>query len=149
VKKNSDEFFSPTHGGQEWTKPSWPKNQRVIYYREIIMKVSIVRPLALAGSLACMAAFQVVPAAAADNDYPPADMQSQQSSKTRAEVRSEYLQALKEGTLPITSESDTGSFGSAMSAKAPAPSPLTRQAVRADTIEWLRLNRGDVQMGGQ
>ena len=114
------------------------------------MKVSIIRPLALAGSLACVAAFQVVPAAASDNDYPPAaSKQSQQSTKTRAEVRSEYLQALKEGTLPSTSESDAGPFGSAISAKAPDPSPLTRQAVRADTLEWLRLNRGDVQMGGQ
>jgi hypothetical protein len=113
------------------------------------MKVSIIRPLALAGSLACMAAVQVMPAAASDNDYPPASKQSQQSTKTRAEVRAEYLQALKEGTLPITSESDASPFGSAMSAKAPAPSSLTRQAVRADTLEWLRLNRGDVQMGGQ
>jgi hypothetical protein len=112
------------------------------------MKVSISRPMILASSLACMAAFQL-PAVAADNDYPQANIKSQPSTKTRAEVRAEYLQALKEGTLPITSESDAGPFGSAMSAKAPAPSSLTRQAVHADTIEWLRLNRGDVQMGGQ
>jgi len=110
------------------------------------MKVSIVRPLAVAGSLACMAAFQVMPAAAADNDYAQASNQSQQSTKTRAEVRSEYMQALKEGTLPSNSESD---FGSAMSAKASAPSSLTRQEVQADTIEWLRLHRNDVQMGGE
>ena len=114
------------------------------------MKVSIIRPLALAGSLACMAAFQVMPAAAGESpDYPQATKQSQQSTNTRSEVRSEYLLALKEGTLPRTSESGAGPFGSAMLAKAPAPSSLTRQAVHADTIEWLKLDRGDVNMGGQ
>ena len=111
------------------------------------MKVSIIRPLALAGSLACMAAFQVMPAAAQEDKYQfQASEQSQESTKTRAEVRSEYLKALKEGTLPSNSESD---LGRDMSAKAAAPSSLTRQEVHADTIEWLRLHGGDVQMGGQ
>ena len=145
------------------------------------MKVSIIRPLALAGSLACMAAFQVMPANAAGNQPEPS-MQALQSTTTRAEVSfeylqarkearlpsdilthvakrtlpassstaradvsSEYLQAFKEGTLPSNS---IGGLGGTMSAKAP-PSSLTRQEVHADTIEWLRLNRGDVQMGGQ
>ena len=113
------------------------------------MKVSIVRPLALAGSLACIAAFQAIPAAAQDygfqeHKFPQLSEPSQQSAKTRDDVRSEYLQAVKEGTQPISPESNA-----TQSAAAPAISSLTRQAVLADTIEWLRLQHGDVQMGGQ
>ena len=113
------------------------------------MKVSIVRPLALAGSLACMAAFVAVPAAAQDDQhYPQRSEQSQQSSLTRAQVTAEYLQAVKDGTVPVSVENG-GFFGGAESSKAASASSLTRQEVHADTIEWLRLHGGDVQMGGQ
>ncbi len=112
------------------------------------MNVSIVKPLALAGSLACMAAFQVLPAVAQEI-YPKVDEPSQHSAKTRAEVRSEYLQALKEGAIPSNSESDEGPLGHVMSAKALAPSSLTREEVQADAIEWMRLNSGDLDMGSR
>ncbi|QCB48371.1 DUF4148 domain-containing protein [Hydrogenophaga sp. PAMC20947] len=112
------------------------------------MNVSIVKPLALAGSLACMAAFQVFPAAAQEI-YPQVDEPSQHSTKTRAEVRSEYLQSLKEGSIPSNSEFDEGPFGHVMSAKAPAPSSLTREQVQADAMEWMRLNSGDLDMGSR
>ena len=85
-----------------------------------------------------------------------------QAGKTRAEVRAEYLQAVKEGTLPNTTEMDETSYrtltarghaikgGNALAkASESGTSPLTREAVRADTVEWMRLHRGDVQMGGQ
>ena len=113
------------------------------------MKVSIVRPLALAGSLACMAAFVAVPAAAQDDQhYPQRSEQSQQSSLTRAQVTAEYLQAVKDGTVPVSAE-NAGFFGGAESSKAASASSLTRQAVIADTIEWMKLHQGDIQMGGQ
>lgn len=111
------------------------------------MKVSIVKPLALAGSLACVAAFQVAPAAAQEI-YPPVDEYAQQSTRTRAEVHAEYLQALKEGSIPGNAEFDEGPMGGVMSAQA-APSSLTREAVLADAIEWMRLNSGDLDMGSR
>ena len=112
------------------------------------MKVSIIKPLALAGSLACMAAFQVLPAAAGEI-YPPEDTHAQQSNKTRAEVRAEYLQALNEGLIPTNSELDSGAYDRAMSAKASGPSSLTREAVQADAIEWMKLYSGDTDMGSR
>ncbi|MFW5329899.1 hypothetical protein [Hydrogenophaga sp. ZJX-1] len=112
------------------------------------MKGSIIKPLALAGSLACMAAFQVFPAAAQEV-YPQEDEQLKQSAKTREEVRSEYLQALNEGSIHSNSETHEAPFGSPMWAKASAPSSLTRKQVQADAIEWMRLNSGDVEMGSR
>ena len=133
------------------------------------MKASFIKTLALASGFACLTAFTVGPAMAGDKDMA-------QTGKTRAEVRAEYLQAVREGTLPNTgemddrtygammarghaikggnalaqaSESGTSPAGSSLSATAPSTSPLTREAVRADTLEWLRLHRGDIQMGAQ
>jgi hypothetical protein len=64
-----------------------------------------------------------------------------ESTKTVEQVRAEYFQALKDGTLPQTG--DTATIYNAI-----APSSLSREAVVADTLEWLRVHRGDVMMGG-
>ena len=132
------------------------------------MKALFIKTLALASGFACLTAFTVGPAMAGDKDIA-------QTGKTRAEVRAEYLQAVREGTLPNTTEMDESSYraltarghaikdgkalakasesgaspaGSSLSATAPPPSSLTREAVRADTMEWLRLHRGNIDMGG-
>lgn len=136
------------------------------------MKASLIKTMALATGFVSLTALSVVPAMAGDKD----STQSVQTGKTRAEVRAEYFQAVREGTLPNASEMDESSYramtargpaikggkalaqasesgtspvGSSLSATAPPTSSLTREAVRADTLEWLRLNRGDMQMGGQ
>ena len=118
------------------------------------MKASLIKTAALASGFACLTALSVGPAVAGDKDMA-------QTGKTRAEVRTEYLQAVKEGTLPHSRDMDERTYramivkGSPikgdkdLSATAPTTTPLTREAVRADTLEWLRLHRGDVQMGGQ
>ena len=181
------------------------------------MKASFIKTLALASGFACLTAFAVGPAMAGDKDIAQpgktrAEVRAEylqavregtlpnttemdetsyraltargspikegtaiaQTGKTRAEVRAEYLQAVREGTLPNTTEMDETSYramtargpaikdgkalaqatepgarpaGSSLSATAPSTSPLSREAVRADTIEWLRLHRGDLQMG--
>lgn len=136
------------------------------------MKASLIKTMALATGFVSLTALSVVPAMAGDKD----STQSVQAGKTRAEVRTEYFQAVREGTLPNTSEMDEGTYralttakgpamkggkalaqatesgtspaGSSLSATAPSTSSLTREAVRADTLEWLRLHRGDIQMGG-
>ena len=136
------------------------------------MKASLIKTMALATGFVSLTALSVVPAMAGDKD----STQSVQTGKTRAEVRAEYFQAVRESTLPNASEMDESSYramtargpaikgdkalaqasesgtspvGSSLSATAPPTSSLTREAVRADTLEWLRLNRGDMQMGGQ
>ena len=123
------------------------------------MKASFIKTLTLSSGFACLTALSAGPAMAGDKDIAP-------TGKTRAEVRAEYLQALREGTLPNTTEMDETTYR-AMTARGhaikdekalaqasepganPAGSSLTREAVRADTLEWLRLHRGDRQMGGQ
>lgn len=112
------------------------------------MKTSFIKSMAMASGLASLTAFSVVPAMADHHTDPSPAEQSFQSTKTRAEVHAEYLQAVKDGTLPNISETGETFLIRPMSAKAPA-SNLTREAVHADTIEWLRLHRGDVQMGSQ
>ena len=173
------------------------------------MKASLIKTLTLASGFACLTAFTFSPAMASDKDivqtgktraevraeYLQAvregtlpntsemdegtyramtargsaikgDRDIAQSGKTRAEVRAEYLQAVREGTLPNTTEMDETTYR-AMTARGhaikdgkalaqasesganPAGSSLTRETVRADTLEWLRLHRGDNQMGGQ
>ena len=119
------------------------------------MKASFIKTLALASGFACLTAFTVGPAMAGDKDMA-------QTGKTRAEVRAEYLQAVREGTLPNAGEIDDRTYGAMMARGSPIKdgkalaqasesgrSPLTREAVRADTLEWLRLHRGDIQMGAQ
>ena len=97
-----------------------------------------------------------------------------QTGKIRAEVHAECLRTVREGPLPNAgkmkdctygammargsaiqsgnalaqaSESGTSPAGSSLSATTPPTSSLTREAVRDDTREWLRPNRGDVQIG--
>ena len=173
------------------------------------MKASLIKTLAVASGFACLTALSVGPAMASDKDIAQtgktrAEVRAEylqavregtlpnttemdetsyramtasgstlkgekhiaQTGKTRAEVRAEYLQAVREGTLPNTTEMDETSYrvmtarghatkdGKALaqaseSGANPAGSSLTREAVRADTVEWLRLHRGDKQMGGQ
>ena len=169
------------------------------------MKASFIKTLALTSGFACLTAFTVGSAMAGDKDIAQtgktrAEVRAEylqavregtlpnttemdetsyrtvtarghamadgkviaQTGKTRGEVRAEYLQAVKEGTLPNTTEMDETSYrtvtarghaikdGKALAkASESGTSPLTREAVRADSVEWMRLHRGDVQMGGQ
>ena len=169
------------------------------------MKASLIKTLALASGFACLTAFTVGPAMAGDKDIAQtgktrAEVRAEylqavregtlpntgemddrtygammarghaikggtdiaQTGKTRAEVSAEYLQAVREGTLPNAGEIDDRTYGAMMARGSPikdgkalaqasesGSSPLTREAVRADTLEWLRLHRGDIQMGAQ
>ena len=65
------------------------------------MRTSLIKTMAMASGLASLAVFSVVPAMA-DSSYDyylaPA-AQSIESTKTRAEVRAEYQQAVMDGTL--------------------------------------------------
>jgi hypothetical protein len=64
------------------------------------------------------------------------------SSTTRDKILAEYFQAAQEGSLPV------GELYVPRTAAAPS-SILTREAVLAETTEWLRAQRGDTMMGGR
>ena len=93
---------------------------------------------ALAAGLLSLVALSGAPALANESDYPPTAAQTMQSSKTRDEVRMEFFQARKEGRLPQVSE--VSDPAPQKSAAAPAGG-LSREAVKAETIEWLRTHR--------
>lgn len=67
------------------------------------------------------------------------------STKTRDQVREEFLQAMKGDGLPKPGDSEVDADSPAL-AKA-APSNLQRQDVYAETIEWMKINSGDIGMG--
>jgi Domain of unknown function (DUF4148) len=99
------------------------------------------KTLTVATGVASLAALYSVSALADDIGY-PFKPDVFQSSKTRDEVRAEYFKAVKDGTLPQIGE------GSAAVTTAASSSNLTREAVLADTVEWLRVHRNDIVMGG-
>jgi Domain of unknown function (DUF4148) len=98
------------------------------------------KTLTIAAGVASLAALYSVSALAEDIGY-PFKTEVFQSTKTRDEVRAEYFKAVKDGTLPQVGE------GSAP-VTAASTSNLTREAVLADTVEWLRVHRNDIVMGG-
>ena len=106
------------------------------------MKTSSFKKLAVATGLASLTAFQGGSALAEGLDYNLA-LQDKPfvSTTTRDQVHTAYLQAAKDGSLPSVCD-----CALPMTAKAPS-SAISRDAVYADTIEWLRVHRGDVQMG--
>jgi hypothetical protein len=64
------------------------------------------------------------------------------SGTTRDKVLAEYFQAAKEGTLQV------GEIYAPVTATA-SSSSISREAVLAETTEWLRVQRGDTMMGGR
>ena len=107
------------------------------------MKTSSFKTLAVATGLASLAAFQGGSALAEGLDFNLA-LQDKPfaSTTTRDQVNTAYLQAAKDGSLPRA----RNNHAVPMTATAPS-SNISRDAVYADTIEWLRVSRGDVQMG--
>jgi Domain of unknown function (DUF4148) len=67
------------------------------------------------------------------------------STKTRDQVHDEALQAMKAGGLPKPGDTEVDAEAPAL-AKA-EPSNVQRQDVYAETIEWMRINSGDIGMG--
>lgn len=146
------------------------------------MKTLSFKTLAITSGLVSLTAFHGASAVAGeDPNYTP----SYVSTTTREQVRAEYLEAVKDGSLPIYNEAISGEpliakaspstftreqvhaeylqavkddrlaaiehegiSGGYLIGNAP-PSTLSREAVYAETIEWLRANQADVQMGGK
>lgn len=67
------------------------------------------------------------------------------STKSSDQVHEENLQAMKGGGLPKPGDTEIDADSPAL-AKA-EPSNLQRQDVFAETIEWMRIESGDIGMG--
>lgn len=142
------------------------------------MKSLSLKTAAIASSLACLMAFYSAPVIAGEYDWDYRSVAKFKSTKTRTDVRAEYSQAVKDGTLAkddwdtryvasspastLTREQVRAEYFQAVKdgtlakddwdtrfiATNPA-STLTREAVQAETQEWLRANRAERHMGSK
>jgi Domain of unknown function (DUF4148) len=92
-------------------------------------------------SVVALAAMSGMSAAFAENEYMPKPIDLT-SNTTRAQVRAEYLQARKDGTLP-----QMGDAGNVIGVKAPQATTLTRAEVRAQAIEWAKTHHTNMESG--
>jgi hypothetical protein len=109
-------------------------------YWSVIMKSKLFKTLAITAGLVSLSTIFTASAWADEGNWAPE--KPFVSTKTVEQVRAEYFQAQKDGTLPQTAE------GASIYTVTAPPSTLSREAVVADTIEWLRMTHGDVMMGG-
>jgi hypothetical protein len=144
------------------------------------MKSFALKTLTAATGLVSLSVLYSTAALADPRDYPDPQNITKPftSTKTRDEVRAEYLIALREGTLSRANEMDYPTqplastltreqvraeyFQAAKNGTIPrindwdmsftanaGSSTLTREAVRAELLEWMKASRGDTQMGSK
>ena len=104
------------------------------------MKTLSLRTLAIVSGLACLNIYTLAQAESGDWNYPPTVKFD--STLSREEVRTEYLQAKKEGRLPTLGEGESSITAATFT------STLTREEVAAETRDWMRTQNNDVMMGG-
>ena len=109
------------------------------------MKTLTFKTLAAASGLVALASFSVIPAYADTPKDESIGTTNFESVKSRDQVREEYFQAMKEGTLAKATDSEVDADTPVL-AKA-VPSNLQRQDVYAETVEWLRTKGEDIGMG--
>ena len=106
------------------------------------MKTLSLRSLAIVSGLACLNFFPVAQAESSDLNF--LQQVKFESSLSRNEVRTEYFKAAREGTLPSAGEADA----SPTIAVSTFTSTLSRDAVVAEAMDWVRAQQSDVMMGG-
>lgn len=95
------------------------------------MKTLSFKTLAITSGLVSLTAFYGASAVAGeDPNYTP----SYASTTTREQVRAEYLEAVKDGSLPVYNEAISGE---PLMAKA-SPGTFTREQVRADYLQAVK-----------
>jgi hypothetical protein len=112
------------------------------------MKTLTFKTLAAASGLVALASFSVLPAAYADSpkDLTIGTAPNFESTKSSEQVRQEYFQAMKEGSLAKATDSEVDADAPVL-AKA-ATSNVQRQDVYAETLEWMRATQSaEIGMG--
>lgn len=109
------------------------------------MKTFTLKTLAVVSGMVALASLAVLPAYA---DTPQDESMTKlnfESTKSNEQVREEYFQAMKEGTLAKATDSEVDADAPSL-AKA-APSDIQRHEVLAETVEWMRTKEADIGMG--
>ena len=97
-------------------------------------------------SILALAALASVPAAADTSKVDYSNATNFESVKGRDQVRDEYFQAVKEGSLAKATDSEVDADSPALATA--APSNFQRQDVYAATIEWMRATQSaEIGMG--
>ena len=113
------------------------------------MKTFTFKTLVAASGLVAMASLSVLPVYAdspKDLTIGTANFASFASTKSSDQVREEYFQAMKDGSLAKATDSEVDA-DSPVLAKA-GPSNVQRQDVYAETLEWMRATQSaEIGMG--
>jgi hypothetical protein len=110
------------------------------------MKTLTLKTLAAASCMVAMASLSVLPVYAdSPKDESLGTAATFESIKSRDEVRQEYFQAMKDGTLGNATDSLVDADTPVLAKS--APSSVQRQDVYAETIEWMRTHTEEIGMG--
>ena len=111
------------------------------------MKTLTFKTLVAASGLVAMASLSVLPVYAdSPKDLTIGTAPNFESTKSSEQVREEYFQAMKEGSLAKATDSEVDADAPVL-AKA-ATSNVQRQDVYAETLEWMRATQSaEIGMG--
>ena len=110
------------------------------------MKTLTFKTLAAASGLVVFASLSVLPVYADTPEDESMTKLNFESTKSSEQVREEYFQAMKEGSLAKATDTEVDADAPAL-AKAPS-SNLQRQDVYAETLEWMRATQSaEIGMG--
>ena len=110
------------------------------------MKTLTFKTLVAASGLVAMASLSVLPVYA---DTPKDESMTKlnfESTKSSEQVREEYFQAMREGSLAKATDSEVDADAPAIAKSSPAS--VERQDVYAETLEWMRATQSaEIGMG--
>jgi hypothetical protein len=111
------------------------------------MKTLTFKTLVAASGLVAMASLSVLPVYAdSPKDLTIGTAPNFESTKSREQVREEYFQAMREGSLAKATDSEVDADSPAIAKS--SPSSVERQDVYAETLEWMRATHSaEIGMG--
>jgi Domain of unknown function (DUF4148) len=105
------------------------------------MKTLTFKSVVAISSLVALASLSVLPAYADTPKDESLGIPNFESTKSRDEVRQEYFQAVKDGSLAVAYDPESPAVAHV------APSGIMHEDVYAETVEWLRTKGTDIGMG--
>jgi Domain of unknown function (DUF4148) len=105
------------------------------------MKTFTFKTVAAASGVVMLASLTVLPAFADTSKVDYSNLTNFESTKSREQVRQEYFDAMKDGSLAVAPDSDAPVLSKSV------PSNIFRQDVVAETIEWLKTKGTSIGMG--
>ena len=97
-------------------------------------------------SILALATLTSIPAAADTSKIDYSNATNFESVMSREQVREEYFQAVKDGSLAKATDPEVDADTPVLAKAAPS-GDIQRQEVLAETVEWLRTKGDDIGMG--